>query len=51
MFLAISSHLGVSLYSLPFLASSLIHSTSSCDFNSDKTFEIWFGLISEFLAI
>lgn len=39
-FLTISSLLSVNLYNLPFLTSGLIHSTSSCAFNSARTFEI-----------
>ena len=51
MFLLTSSHLSVRLNNLPFLTSGLIHSTSSCAFNSARIFEIWFCLIFESLAI
>jgi len=51
IFFTNSSPLSVNLYNLPFLASGLMHSTSACAFNSDRTFEIWFVLIPESLAI
>lgn len=40
IFSTTSAPLSVNLYSLPFLTSGLIHSTSSCAFSSDNTFEI-----------
>ena len=39
IFSIITSPLSVNLYNLPFLTSGLMHSISSCAFNSDNTFE------------